>query len=223
VKDSPCVTMNCDGIAPYYETVEHFTFLRHLERRRFAFIGEARKARKAIVCGGGDGRFLARLLRGNAWVQVDIVEMSFSMIELTEKRVAGMGPSYRERVRFRHGDIRTIDLANGWYDLIVTNFFLDCFFKPELQCVVNRLASCGTPETKWIVSDFKEAHSALGRVWTQWVIAGLYAAFWATTGLRGIRLPQYRAALANAGYSVRFEEEALGGLLYSSVWQACTP
>jgi ubiquinone/menaquinone biosynthesis C-methylase UbiE len=212
--------MNCDGIASYYEVVEHMTFMSHLERRRFAFVGESRTARRAIVCGGGDGRFLARLLRANARVQVDFVEVSSRMIDLAERRVTGMGPSFLERVRFHHEDIRTVDLKCARYDLIVTNFFLDCFFNAELQAVVDRLARFGTPEGKWIVSEFREAHGALGRVWTQGVIAGLYAAFWATTGLRGIRLPQYRAALEKAGYSVRFEEEALGGLLYSSVWQA---
>ena len=54
--------MNCDGIARYYQVLEHLSFGRYLERRRFAFLGEAWTSRRAIVCGGGNGRFLARLL-----------------------------------------------------------------------------------------------------------------------------------------------------------------
>lgn len=213
--------MNCDWIAKYYETLEHLSFGSHLERSRFAFLSEARMARRAIVCGGGDGRFLARLLQANSRVQVDFVELSKRMIELACKRVASLGPAFQGRVRFCKGDIGSFEPSPGGYDLIVTNFFLDCFTESELAEIVSRLASWGAPEGRWIVSDFREAKGLAGRIWTGAIIGGLYAAFRITTGLNVSSLPNYVAALRGQGFQLCWEEKTLGGLLYASLWQAC--
>ena len=212
--------MNCDGIARYYQVLEHLSFGRYLERRRFAFLGEAWTSRRAIVCGGGNGRFLARLLRVNSRVEVDFVDLSPKMVELAERRVAGMGRTFRERVRFRVGDVWEFEPRTDGYDLIVTHFFLDCFSEPELAGIVACLGSWGVPDGRWIVSDFRQAEGPVGRLWTRAVIRGLYAAFRFTTGLRVTRLPNYAAALVREGYLQRCEEKALGGLLHSSLWEA---
>jgi ubiquinone/menaquinone biosynthesis C-methylase UbiE len=212
--------MNCDRIAPYYEILEHFLFGSRLEHRRFAFLGEIRTSRKALVCGGGDGRFLARLLRVNTGVEVDFVDLSSTMIELAERRVAGMGRAFRKRVRFHAGDVRSFAAPADHYDLIVTHYFLDCFSNQELEDVVGRLANWGMPQARWIVSDFREANGPIGRLWTRSVIGGLYSAFRFTTGLKVTRLPEYKAALTKKGYFLRFEEDVMAGLLHSSLWEA---
>ncbi len=212
--------MNCDGIARYYEVLEHLSFGSYLERSRFAFLGEARTSRRAIVCGGGDGRFLARLLRVNSQVEVDFVDLSPKMVELAERRVAGMGRSFRGRVRFHVEDVWEFEPRTDGYDLIVTHFFLDCFSEPELAGIVACLGSWGVPGARWIVSDFREAEGLVCRLWTRAVIRGLYAAFRFTTGLRVTRLPNYAAALVREGYLQRCEEKALGGLLHCSLWEA---
>jgi SAM-dependent methyltransferase len=217
------VRMNCDRIARYYEALEHLSFGRSLERSRFAFLGEASASRRAILCGGGDGRFLARLLWESSRVEVDFVDLSPKMIELAERRVAGMGRVFQERVRFYCGDIREFKPRPEGYDLIVTHFFLDCFREQELAQVVAHLASCGVPQGRWIVSDFREADGLIGRIWTGAIIHGLYAAFRLTTGMRANQLPDYAGALARRGYRLRCEERDLGGLLHSSLWEASTP
>jgi len=220
VKRTQPARMNCDGIARYYQVFEHLSFGRYLERRRFAFLGEVRTSRRAIVCGGGDGRFLARLLRVNSHVEVDFVDLSPKMVEVAERRVAGMGRTFRERVRFRVRDVWEFEPRTDGYDLIVTHFFLDCFSEPELAGIVACLGSWAVPDARWIVSDFREAEGPVGRLWTRAVIRGLYAAFRFTTGLRVTRLPNYAAALGREGYLQRCEEKALGGLLHSSLWEA---
>jgi SAM-dependent methyltransferase len=210
--------MNCDAIAPYYEVLEHLSFGRRLEQTRFAFLEEARASRRAIVCGGGDGRFLARLLRANPTVQVDFVDLSPKMIELAEKRITGMGRAARRRVSFHASDIREFASRPEEYDLIVSHFFLDCFSDAELADVVGSLADWAAPEVTWIVSDFREMEGLISRIWTSGVTRTLYAAFRLTTGLQVMRLPKYLHAIAQAGFRLRLEENALGGLLHSSVW-----
>jgi ubiquinone/menaquinone biosynthesis C-methylase UbiE len=211
--------MNCDLIAPYYEFAEHISFGRSLERARFAFLHEAKCARRALVCGGGDGRFLARLLRANPSVQIDFVDLSPKMIALARRRIVKAGETNLNRVRFHAADARKFAPQACSYDLIVTNFFLDCFPDQELTDVIAHLSKCAAPDAKWLISDFRESGSSLGRILTTAVTRSLYAAFRLTTGLRVTRLPAYVSALTRAGYSVQREKKLLGGLLHSSLWR----
>lgn len=215
--------MNCDCIAPYYEILERLTFGRLLERSRFAFLAEAAAAERAILCGDGDGRFLAALLRNNARVLVDFVDLSAGMIALAQRRVASMGQTYLQRVKFFASDVRDFEPTRTSYDLIATHFFLDCFSEAEIAGIVARLAAWSAPKAQWIVSDFREAQTALGRIWTRALIRGLYAAFRWTTNLRVTRLPNYAAALARRDLCLRKHELRFGGLLCSSLWEQSIP
>jgi ubiquinone/menaquinone biosynthesis C-methylase UbiE len=210
--------MNCDFIAPHYQTLEYASFGKSLERRRFAFLSAAGASRNAILCGGGDGRFLARLLRINSRVQVDFVDLSARMVELAEHRVAGMGRAFRSRVRFHTGDLRTLEPPRRAYDLVATHFFMDCFTDEEVEVVASRVASWTAPEAQWIVSEFQEAQGRFAGAWSKLVIRALYAAFRVSTDLQVTRLPRYENALAAAGFCLQQREQALGGLLRSSLW-----
>lgn len=212
--------MNCDRLGRYYEMLERLTFGRRLEKRRFAFLTEAAKTERALLCGDGDGRYLAELLRVNARVRVDFVDLSGGMIAIAKRRVAKMGKGFRERVRFFTCDVMEFEPEVSGYDLIGTHFFLDCFSEAEIGTAVARVASWGALDVRWLVSEFCEAERGLGRVWTQMVISGLYAAFRLTTGLRVTRLPDYAGALAEHGFYLRKRETDLGGLLCSGVWEA---
>lgn len=218
MKQLACTPMNCDFLAPHYEVLEHLCFGSYLERMRFAFLGQTMSSQRAIVCGGGDGRFLARLLHLNRSVRVDFVDLSAKMVDLAERRITGMGRSARARVTFHVGDIREFAPQPAGYDLISTHFFLDCFHEAELAEVVGNLAGWATPNATWIVSDFRETTGWVRRAWTKGVIRGLYAAFRVTTGLQVTRVPDYESAIANSGFELRYKEKALGGLLHSSFW-----
>jgi ubiquinone/menaquinone biosynthesis C-methylase UbiE len=211
-------SINCDALAPYYNVLERLAFGKFLEHTRCAFLNEATTSRRAILCGDGDGRFLARLLQVNSSVNVDFVDLSHKMVQLAERRVACMGPPFRDRVRFHACDVRNFVPQLAGYDLIVTHFFLDCFSDAELPGVVATLANWADPDASWIVSEFCKTEGPIGRVWTQAVIRCLYAAFRFTTGLRVTRLPNYVGALEREGYSLSCEKKILGGLLRSSLW-----
>lgn len=215
----PTNRMDCDFIAPFYQSVEYLCFGRSLERRRFAFLGELSESRRAIVCGGGDGRFLARLLHSNTKVMVDFVDLSRRMAELAECRISGLGARARCRVKFHVEDVREFAAGRGEYDLVVTNFFLDCFSPREVVEVVQKLASWAAPGAIWMVSEFRKAEGPMSRYWTSWIIRCLYGAFRMTTGLRPTRIPDYAAALHESGFEPLRVEHACRGLLTSSLWQ----
>lgn len=211
--------MNCDGMAAYYELLEKLSFGGRLAQRRSAYLERLSEAQRAILCGDGDGRFLAELLRANERVEVDYVELSEKMVKLARRRIAALGPKFLARVRFVVGDVRRFEGCAGGYDLIVTHFFLDCFSEAELPAVVERIATWGMPGAQWIVSDFQEQEAGIGRVWTRAVVRALYWGFWLITALRVRRLPNYKAALTGTGAFLCAEENSLGGLLHSSLWK----
>ena len=97
-------TIDCDLIAPWYESVEHLCFGTALERRRNAFLGDLQGVRRALSCGEGDGRFTAALLRANPQIEVTAVDASRKMVELAARRVTRMGatleggPSFTARI-----------------------------------------------------------------------------------------------------------------------------
>jgi SAM-dependent methyltransferase len=210
--------MNCDRLAPYYETLERIAFGRKLEACRFAFLDHTKSSKCAFLCGDGDGRFLAKLLSASPFVEVDFVDSSSKMLELAERRAFSLGSLFRSRVRFHLADIREFTPNSPAYDLVATHFFLDCFDDSELPQLVRRIAAWTTADSQWLLSDFREAPGTLPRFWTRAVIRSLYAAFHLTTGLQVTHIPNYRAALINSGFVSQLEFNLRAGLLHSSLW-----
>jgi SAM-dependent methyltransferase len=207
--------MDCDPLARWYRWLEYAGCGRALERRRFAFLPEMATARRALLLGDGDGRFLAALLRINPTVQVDAVDSSARMIALSRRRAAGSV----ERVRFHCSDARTISLNANAYDLIVTHFFLDCFHQEEIPLLVSRISHAGTEAAMWAVSEFRQPANGPTAWAEKGLLKGLYAFFRWTTGLQVRELPDHRTPLRRRGFVLVRDEPAHAGLLVSELWR----
>lgn len=211
--------MNCDWIAPFYRTAEHLSFGGKLEACRIAFVHELTDCRRSLLCGDGDGRFLAEFLRVNRNAQVDCVDLSTKMIELARRRVARLGTEFSARVRFHVGDVRNFKADDGSYDLIGAHFFLDCFDDAGAARIAERFAAWAKPGARLVLSEFRRPARGIPRVLGSATIRGLYAAFRVTTGLRVTRLPRYETALADAGFVEERRTSLVGGLLHAAVWR----
>jgi ubiquinone/menaquinone biosynthesis C-methylase UbiE len=211
--------LDCNLIAPWYEPVEHLCFGRALERRRTAFLSDLDDAQSAISCGEGDGRFMVALLRSNPQVHVTAVDASTRMMQVANERLAGIGPGFRERVDYYCAEVGAFDPPHLPYDVIATHFFFDCFSTSDVNPIIQRIAGWAAPGAQWVVSEFTQPRNRLGHLWTGAVIRGLYAAFRVTTGLRTTHLPDYRPALAAAGFKLQRENYGCRGLLVSELWE----
>ncbi len=206
--------MNCDPIARWYRWLEYAGMGRSLERRREEYLDEVATARRVLILGEGDGRFLRAFLEVNAAAVVDCVDASGRMLAIAEARVDG-----KSRVEFHHADARAwMPPTGARYDLVVSHFFLDCFTGDELAEMIPRFAGYATPDARWIVSEFRQPSNGWrgwrARVW----IGGLYGLFGWATGLRVRRLPEYRSHLARAGFRLARETVANAGMLVSELW-----
>jgi len=206
--------VNCDSIARWYRRLEYIGFGRELERRRTAFLGDAADARRILVMGEGDGRFLAALVEQNPEAEIDYVDLSERMLDLAFMRVGKCGG----RVRFAQTDARTDSLPCAAYDLIVTHFFLDCFDESDAARVVRKIAEAALPRARWMVSEFRQPGSGWRAVWARAWLRVLYLFFKITTGLKTSRLIDHRPLLQWEGFRLARTESARFGLLVSELW-----
>ncbi len=217
--DSGTTKTNCDRIARWYEPAEHLSFRKALERRRFAYVNQLRESRRAELCGGGDGRFLAGLLQANLSVEVTYVDLTRKMMRIAEHRITRLGDSYRSRVQFVCADVMTFVPPHRDYDLCATHFFLDCLTREDVRRLILKMMEWARPRAKWVLSEFHHSQPAFGKLWAGAIIHALYAAFRVTTGLQVNRIPQHTSLLLSAGFHMQECDIATGGLLISELWE----
>jgi ubiquinone/menaquinone biosynthesis C-methylase UbiE len=204
--------VNCDPIARWYRWLEYIGFGGELERRRFAFLPQVAAARRVLVLGEGDGRFLARLVEQNLGASIDYVDLSDRMLELACRRAG------TDQVTYRQGDALTLPLPSAEYDLVVTNFFLDCFEESDAVILVERIAAAARPRARWLIAEFRQPESGWQALWARVWLRSLYLFFRVTTGLKTRRLVDHHPMLRQRGFRPERAESALFGLLASELW-----
>lgn len=206
-----------DVLAAPYHALERLTFGGLLHRCRTAHLDRVGHCRQALVLGDGDGRFLADLLRTNPQVRADSVDISPGMLAAARRRLRAI-PGALERVRFVHADVRSAPLPDSGYDLVVTNFVLDCFRPAELTAVVSRVALACAPSAVWLDGDFRLPPSGWERAAARVALAGMYAFFRLATRMPNGRLTDPAPLLRAAGFRQEAEASWLRGFLSARLW-----
>lgn len=207
--------MSFDTLAPYYRLMEQVTAGGVLQRCRTAFLAETTHCRHALLLGEGPGRFLSELLRANPGVEVTCVELSQRMIQQAR---AVLNASQLVRVQFEPVDALIWQPPPAAYDLVVTNFFLDCFPPQELAPLIAKVSASATTEARWLLTDFREPE----RGWRRWrgriVLALMYAFFRVATGLSASRITSPDGFLRASGFRLIARRVANFGLVHSDLW-----
>lgn len=207
-----------DRLAPAYVWLERASYGHRLQRCRTALLSELNDAKTALILGDGDGRFLEVLLKSNSQIEVDSLDVSPGMIALARRRIDAI-PGAVARVRFQKADARTANFDIEKYDLIVTNFFLDCFPERELQALIANLVPSLKPGGRWIVGDFRMPEGRAARWFAQLALTGMYLFFRAVTRIPASRLVDPDPFLRSNGLESIHREEALGGFLAATLWR----
>lgn len=205
---------NFNPLARLYRWMEYLTFGPWLAKTRHTYLPQSAAVINAIVLGDGDGRFTASLLRANPHVRIDAVDASAAMLQ---------GLLYRARtdaarVHPHLADARSFLPPNPPYDLIATHFFLDCLTTAEVRSLAATLRAAAAPGALWLVSEFAVPPTRFGRLIAAPLVHALYRAFGLLTGLSLRTLPDHRAALRQAGFTLQTHRRRLGGLLVSELW-----
>jgi ubiquinone/menaquinone biosynthesis C-methylase UbiE len=204
--------VNCDPIARWYRWLEYVGFGRELERRRLALLPEVAAARRVLVLGEGDGRFLVRLVEQNRGAAIDYLDLSDRMLGLARRRASS------DQVTYHQGDALTFPLPVGEYDLVVTNFFLDCFEESDAASLVERVAVAARPWARWLIAEFRQPERGWQALWARQWVRSLYLFFRVTTGLKTTRLVDHHPLLRKHRFRMERAEAAFYGLLVSELW-----
>ncbi len=184
-----------------------------LQRCRTTFLDTLPPVRHALLLGEGNGRFLREFLREQSTARVTCVDASPSMLKEARQRVHP-----NSRVTFVCRDVTEWEPPQGEFDLVVANFFLDCFRPDQIDLIAEKISAALTGDTRWLIADFCEPR----RGWRKWrariILQSMYWFFRWATALPARRLTAPDAILARHGFKLRARRRLEWGLLQSDVW-----
>ncbi|MEO8615836.1 MAG: class I SAM-dependent methyltransferase [Luteolibacter sp.] len=205
--------MSFDRLAPFYRAMEFFTAGGKLQRCRTVLLGKIPVPGKILLAGEGHGRTLRAVLEKFPDAEIVVVDSSAGMLKVARGNVPAGA-----RVDFVLADLLTWEGRRGDFDLIVTNFFLDCFAEDQLALVVSNLAKMAAPQADWLLADFQVAEGRVASLRSKVILGLLYAFFRAVCGLEATKLHPPDAALAQVGFSRQHRVLSDWGLLKSEWW-----
>src|ERR1700740_2505527 len=99
------------------------------------------------------GAFCSTCWQSISGLHADVVDSSRSMLAILKRRVRRSGG---EKIRLHLADGLEWEPSGviGQYDLIVSHFFLDCFFPHQLEQLIDRVLPHAQPGAQWVVSEF---------------------------------------------------------------------
>jgi hypothetical protein len=209
--------MNFDRLAAHYHWMERLFAGGLMQRCRTAFLSRTINCRRALLVGEGTGKFLVELLRINPKIQITCIEHCEGMIQQTRQRLAAEKLDCA-RIQFQQIDALDWTPSSEKFDLLVTNFFLDCFRAEQLQKLVPLLAESTTAEAVWLLADFRVPERGWQRGRAKIILVLLYGFFKLTTALSANRLTPPDKFLSEAGFKLAERRLANFGFAYADLW-----
>ena len=210
--------MSFDLLAPHYRWMEWLLAGPKLQRCRTAFIDEILEPKRVLLLGEGNGRCLAELAAKFPAAEFVCVDASQRMLDRARERLRqhGLGTT---KVALIHADILEWQ-PRGEFDLIVTNFFLDCFRPEQINLIVSRIAANASPGVRWLLADFCEPESGFAKWRARAILTSMYLFFRVATGLPATKLTPPDEVLERCGFTLSSRRTFEWGLLHSDVWVA---
>jgi len=205
-------------LAKHYSALEWLLAGGRLQICRTAFLGEAIKARAILLVGEGHGRFLEELCRASLDSAICYVDASAEMSRVARARIEADNAGRARPVEFQAIPILQFQTKRA-FDLISTQFFLDCFAEEELRRIIAKLANLLQAGGTWIVTDFQVPKSGWRRWRAQIVLTLAYGFFRMATRLPAKRLIAPQPLLKAEGLELEKRVEFNCGLLYAELWK----
>lgn len=215
---APPPPMSFDGLARFYPVMEAVFAGRKLQRCRTAYLDEIAPPRNVLLVGEGHGRCLNECRRRFPDARILCLDSSAKMIAQARRKLL-TGGGNAGSVEFIHGDVRAWSPPSGGFDLIVTQFFLDCFPRQELEALIPLIAEAGNLDAHWLNADFQLAPTGWWRWRSRVILWLLYRFFRITTRLSARELVSPDPFFQKAGFHLHRLKEMEWGLLKSEWWQ----
>jgi len=210
--------MSFDILAPHYRWMEFVLAGEKLHRCRKTFLDEIPAARSLLLLGEGHGRCLVECCQRFPNTRITCVDASERMLTQARRQMTRhkMGADH---VEFIHANVLSWTPTGKTYDLIVTNFFLDCFRADQLEQIIFQVAAATTPKVNWLIADFQTPPAGLRRIRGRLILWAMYAFFRTMTRLPAYELTTPDSFLERADFILHRRIEAEWGLLHSDWWR----
>jgi len=208
--------MSFDLLAPHYRWMEAVLAGGLLQRCRVRWLPKVRGARRALLVGEGNGRMLAACAPVLPECQFTVLDESEGMLAQGRRcwqRIGG-----KQAIVFQRADLRDWRHDEAGFDLVVTNFFLDCFSPEELARVITNISSAASRQALWLVADFSVPPVGWRRIRAQAVLALAYGFFRLATGISASCINAPDETLRVEGFCLRQREWFNQGLLHADLW-----
>lgn len=210
--------MSFDLLAPYYRGMELICAGEKMHRCRTAFLDEISTAQNILLLGEGPGRSLVECRRKFPHAQITCLDASSRMLAEARKRLRRVDLQLT-RVQFVHTDILDWIPGAADYDLVVANFFLDCFPAEQLERIISKIALATKPEANWLIADFQTSATGWKGIRSRMILWSLYRFFRVTTRLPAKELTTPDPYLQQVGFRLQRRIQADWNLLHSDWWQ----
>jgi ubiquinone/menaquinone biosynthesis C-methylase UbiE len=210
--------MSFDLLAPHYRWIEFVSAGEKLQRCRTEFLQRVAGAKRVLIVGDGNGRFLLECRRQLPDAKITSVDASARMLGLARRRLERHGVNSAS-IDFVCADALAWTPPEREFDLIVTHFFLDCFRREQVEALVAKFARAAGPRANWLLADFQVAPTGLARQRSRLILWTLYRFFRVMTGLSATVLTRPDVFLQQNGFTLRERRVYDWGMLYSDWWQ----
>ena len=140
-------------IAPFYDAASTICSLNRIHQSQMWLLSKKMKFSKALIIGGGDGKFLLEAMKQGLSEQYCYIDLSDAMNKLARNKIEKQLPLSLNSVVFICGSYQDIP-EHQKFDLVITPYFLDCFSEDELSLVMAKLYAQLTMAGTWFFTDF---------------------------------------------------------------------
>jgi ubiquinone/menaquinone biosynthesis C-methylase UbiE len=211
--------MSFDTLAPHYRWMEGVLAGRKLQICRTAFLSAIEAPQRALLLGEGNGRFLVEFAKRFPAADVVCLDASESML-IHAKRAMMKGGFSVAQVKFVHADLFEWKAPSEKFDLIVTNFFLDCFDEERLRHAVQKISDSAAPRASLLLADFCEPPRGWRKWRARWILASMYLFFRFATKLPAKKLIVPDALLRQYRFELVDQKKFDWGLLRADWWRS---
>jgi ubiquinone/menaquinone biosynthesis C-methylase UbiE len=208
--------MSFDRLARHYRWMEAVLAGGLLQQCRVRWLPEVRDANRVLLAGEGNGRMLEACASGSPSCRLTVLDQSAGMLAQGQRRWQRLGG--KQPIRFEQADLRDWRVSGADFDLLITNFFFDCFSPEELPRVIANLSAAASPRARWLVADFTVPPGGWRRVRAQVILALAYSFFRLATGISARKIASPDQALREAGFVLRRREYFNHHLLHADLW-----
>jgi len=204
--------MNFDPIAPFYGTMERLLAGSCMRRTREWLMNGNHRLGNVLMVGEGPGVFLKGFRRRFPDARITVVDGSAKMLELA-----------RHRLGDDHGVSFVHSMIGEWetdqkFDLIVTNFLLDCLPQDEVRTMVGKLAGCATADAQWWIAEFNPTGRGVSGWRSRIIVRLLYGFFSVVAGIKAREIHPPDPFLIQAGFACDARETFSWHLLKGERW-----